>query len=126
MTTPAVLEVIDGERVTPQLAPLLRAVYAEVQRPDLDPRGLRAVLEALLTYLTSPSGRTHANCVAADSFFMKNDRWDRDWQHLPEPFQDLLGDLGGALHDTISAPEIAENFDSTPEQLLEQLRRIEV
>ena len=34
--------------------------------------------------------------------------------------------VGGALHDTFSAPEIAENFLSTPEQLLGQLREIEI
>jgi hypothetical protein len=124
MTAPSVLEVVDGERVTPQLASLLRDVYAEVQRPAMDFRALRASLEELLTYLGSPGGRTHANCVAADSFFMNNDHWERNWDHLPEPFQDLLGDLGGALHDTVSAPEIADNFYSTPEQLLDQLRQI--
>jgi hypothetical protein len=27
-----------------------------------------------------------------------------------------------ALHDTITAPQVAENFGSTPEQLLERVR----
>jgi hypothetical protein len=34
----------------------------------------------------------------------------------------VLGDIGGALHHTIKAPDVAENVDSTPEQLLAQLR----
>src|SRR5690349_14698519 len=108
MRAPPVLERVDDayatERVSPELAPLLRAVYAQVLRADTHLPSLSGALDALLTYLASPAGRTHANCVAADDFFMQNDRWERDWEHLPEAFQDLLGDLGGALHDTISAP----------------------
>lgn len=120
------LESVDGQRVASELVPLLGAVYAEVACPTTDLRALRAALEALLSFLASTGGRTHANCVAADAFFMHNDRWERDWEHLPESYQDVLGDLGGALHDTVSAPDIAENFDSTPEQLLAQVRRLGV
>jgi hypothetical protein len=126
MKIPRVLESVDGERVLPGLRPLLAEVYSEVQRPIADLGSLRGAVEKLLLYLSSPAGRTHANCVAADSFFMDTERWERTWGHLPEPYQDLLGDLGGALHDTFSAPEIAENFSSTPEQLLDQLRQIEI
>jgi hypothetical protein len=43
---------------------------------------------------------------------------------LPEPFVDILADMGSALHDTVSAPLIAANFQSTPEQLLERARRL--
>ena len=100
-------------------------MYSEVQRRPADLQTLRSRIEDLLVFLASPAGRTHANCVAADSFFMHTDRWERGWDHLPEPYQDILGDLGGALHDTMSAPEIAENFDSTPEALLERLRQVE-
>jgi len=126
MTVPPVLTSVDRERVLPALQPLLATVYAEVQRSVADLVALRRALEALLLYLSSSPGRTHANCVAADSFFMETDRWERTWGHLPEPYQDLLGDLDGALHDTFSAPEIADNFFSTPEQLLDQLRQIEI
>lgn len=128
MRAPPVLEFVDDahgrERVSPQLAPLLRAVYAEVVRADTRLPALYDALNAFLTFLASPAGRTHANCVAADSFFMHTDRWERDWEHLPEAYQDLLGLFGDALHDTIAAPEIAENFDNTPEQLLARLRQI--
>jgi hypothetical protein len=48
--------------------------------------------------------------------------WDAD--QLPEPFVDILNDMGSALHDTVSAPLIAANFQSTPEQLLERARRL--
>jgi hypothetical protein len=122
---PPVLDHVADDRVSPELAPMLRAVYGEVQQESPDLATLTLKLRRLLTFLASPRGRTNANCVAADLFFMHNDRWERGWDHLPEPYQDLLGDLGGALHDTVSAPDIAENFYSTPEQLLAQLEQIE-
>ena len=127
MRVPPVLKRVDdvyGGRVSPQLAPLLREVYAQVQREPANLPALYDALDALLSFLASPAGRTHANCVATDSFFMNNDRWERDWADLPEPYQDLLGLLGDALHDTIAAPAIAENFDNTPEQLLARLREM--
>jgi hypothetical protein len=121
VNVPPVLRHVDGELVAPELAPLLSAVYAEVQREPIDLHSLRTELRHLLAFLASPVGRTNANCRAADSFFMHNDRWERTWEHLPEPYQDFLGDLGSALHDTVSAPSIAENFENTPEQLLARL-----
>ena len=128
MHVPPILERVDDlfarERVSSELAPLLRGVYAEVIRSNTDVQALHQALNDLLTYLASPAGRTHANCVATDFFFMENDRWERDWGHLSEPYQDLLGLLGDALHDTVASPEIAENFDNTPEQLLSRLRAI--
>ena len=128
MNVPSVLERVDdsyaAERVSPELASLIRAVYGAVVRADTDLAELHTSLEALLSFLASPVGRTHANCVATDSFFMLNDRWERTWEHLPDPYQDMLALLGDALHDTIAAPEIAENFYNTPEQLLAQLQQI--
>jgi hypothetical protein len=76
----------------------------------------------LLEYLSSQEGRTHANCVAVDSFFCWRDDWEGDWEDEPAELVDILGDMGGALHDTFGAPHIAENFDSTPEQLLARVR----
>ena len=48
--------------------------------------------------------------------------WDGD--ELPQPFVDILADMSGVLHDTVSAPDITANFESTPEQLLERARRL--
>jgi len=123
---PPILDRVDEEAVSPVLGPLLTAVYGEVQLPQCDLASLKAALRALLNFLASYEGRTNANCVAADAFFARNDLWERDWDHLPEDFQDVLGLLGDALHDTVSAPAIAENFENTPEQLLERVARLRV
>ena len=119
-----VLEQFDGEPVSRELAPLLTDVYMEVQRASADFRALREALRKLLEFLASHAGRTNANCVAVDSFFMHSDRWSRDWADLPDAYQEVFADLGGALHDTVSSPAIAENFESTPEQLLQRVLRL--
>lgn len=76
-------------------------------------------MENLLEFLASPRGLTDANCTAVDRFLCFG---EFEWPDLPDPIQDVLGDMAGALHDTLSSPETAANFESTPEQLLARLR----
>lgn len=109
-------------RVSPQLEALVHALYAAVLDARRDVTALHAALESLLVFLASTDGRTDANCSVVDRFF--TDDWWTDAAPLPDGYHDLLSDLGGALHDTIYAPQIAENFDSTPEQLLARLRAL--
>ena len=110
-------------RVTPELEPLVRTVYSAIIEGDV--RATRDAVERLLEHLTTPRGRTDANCCVVDAFFSAEEQWERDWEAMPTPLRDLLGDMGGALHDSIYAPHIAKNFDSLPEQLLERVRNIE-
>jgi hypothetical protein len=126
MEYPTVLKFVDDFRVSPELTPLLHAVYREIQEPRPNLESVRSALRELLAFLASGRGRTNANCAAADSFFLDlKSEWTRSWDHLPEGYQDLLGDIGGGLHDTVSAPDVADNFESTPEQLLERLERLD-
>jgi hypothetical protein len=123
---PPVLTLVDEERVSPEIAPLLHTAYRLIQEPSPNLVALHKALKELLLFLSSKRGRTNANCAAADSFFLDiDDEWGDGRSQLPEPYQNLLGDIGGCLHDTVSAPEIAENFDSTPEQLLERLEGLD-
>jgi hypothetical protein len=85
----------------------------------LDVAAVRASLITLFEYLSSPAGRTDANCRAVDGFFYLND--DLPLERLPDSLQDVFAHMD-ALHDTITTPDIAENFGSTPEQLLERAR----
>jgi hypothetical protein len=125
MKYPSVLTSVDNERVSPELAPLLHTAYRSIQGDAPHLADLHSALRDLLKFLSSKNGRTNANCSATDSFFLDlDDKWEGTREQLPEPYQDLLGDIGGSLHDTVSAPETAENFDSTPEQLLERLERL--
>jgi hypothetical protein len=105
-------------RVSRELRPLLRDVHAAFA----DRTALVAALERLLSFLTSESGRTDPNCAVTDAFIFAT---EEEWSAAAgEELRPILEDMGGTLHDTIYAPNIARNFDSTPEQLLERLRKL--
>lgn len=116
-----------GETVSPELKPLLRDTYTLVLANPKNLSALKQSLRALLEYLAGP-GRTNANCWAVDLFFMTGDNWESDSgaQDLPDDFVDVFATISGALHDTVSAPHIAENFDSLPEQILAQVNRLDI
>ena len=110
------------DRPSPELRRLLADAYEAIVARPYDVGRVVAATDALLAFLESPAGRTHANCVVTDYFFSPVTEWERLWEDAPGDLADILGDMGGALHDTVSAPETAENFDSTPEQLRARLR----
>ena len=112
----------EGELVDPAVGPLLESVYEEIRKKSPS-QHVASALHLLLLFLSSPIGRTNANCWAADLFFLVSDGWECDWDYLDEDLQDIIGDIAGTLHDTIQAPEIAQDFDSTPEQLLQRIER---
>ena len=113
-----------GRRLSQELAPLLRAAYGAIVARPYDPARVAGAVERLLEFLASPAGKTHANVVAVDWFFCLREGWEGGWEDEPEELADVLGDMGGARHDTVQAPEVAENFDSTPDQLLSRIRQV--
>ena len=123
----AVNQAKDEESVSPKLRPLLQRVYSEVLASPADLPALKESLIDLLEYLNT-EGRTAANCWAVDMFFCLSEGWERDWteQNLPEDFHEVLALMGEALHDTVGASKIAENFDCLPEQLLDRVKRLGV
>lgn len=117
----------DGEAVSRELRPLLSRVYSDVLAERVNLPALKKSLSALLEYLSGP-GRTNANCWAVDLFFCVSEGWEQDWteRQLPDDFHDVLALMGQALHDTVSSPKIAENFDCLPEQLLARVQKIKL
>jgi hypothetical protein len=117
----------EGEAVSPGLNPLLREVYIQVLSNPKNLEALKRSLEELLKFLAG-EGRTNANCWAVDLFFCLSEGWEADWgeQELPEEFHEVLAMLGEALHDTVQARDMAENFDCLPEQLLARVMRIQI
>jgi hypothetical protein len=115
----------DGETVSPDLKPLLFAVYTSLISSPVQLATIKSNLDSLLTYLAS-QGRTTVNCWAVDLFFCISDGWERDWteQELPDDYHDILAKMGEALHDTVKSPEIAANFECLPEQLLVAVRQL--
>jgi hypothetical protein len=116
----------NGEAVSASLRPQLAALYDSLGHRPVDLANVKTQLIALLSFLTTPTGRTNANCWAVDLFFGLPEDWDVSWFDLPEAYREVLSDMGGALHDTIDHPDIADNFWSTPEQLLERASDLSV
>jgi hypothetical protein len=79
-----------------------------------------------MSFLSKPENCTNENCHAVDLFFCIEDHWNKRWGNLPQDYQQVLDDIGRCLHDTVSSPEIAKNFDSTPEQLLKRIEKLNV
>lgn len=109
--------------VSPKIASLLRELHSQACARPLNRESLKQALIELLEFLATPEGKTNSNCWTVDLFCCSDD-WEIGWEDLPEDLVDILGDMGGALHDTVQAPEIAHNLDSTPEQLLDRARKL--
>jgi hypothetical protein len=117
----AIARLAEADSRTRELVNAVQSILAQ-DVPDL--MELKNSLINLLEYLSSPIGRTDENCNAINSFFIFDDLWvDRN---LPDHFHDIFADMSSALHDTVSAPEIAESFDSAPEQLLKRAKELNI
>jgi len=107
-----------GKKVPKSLKPLLKDVYRTLHKKPASLVDIKDSLVSLLSFLCEQENRTDENCRAVDLFFAVYDHWNISWDSYPEQFKQLLDDIGGCLHDSISAPDVATNFESTPEQLL--------
>jgi len=116
----------NGDQVSPELRPLILAVYDSIYSNPLDESQVFENIKLLLQFLSTPQGQTDPNCHAVDWFFAfgNEDNWpngENRWDHLSPNLREALESLGDALHDTISAPTIAQNFGATPAQQLVRL-----
>lgn len=102
-------------RVSRELEPLLRRVYDAFG----DVPATHQALVELLGFL-SGAGRTDANCTTTYYFATATEPL---WRELPDELRAILDDMSGTLQDSIYAEKIARTFESTPEQLLERLRK---
>ncbi len=104
-----------------------RRLIADLKRqltgPGFHLAGAQRAIVALLEYLCTPEGRSDENCRAVDAAIcemLQVDEVDLKW--LPADWCALLWDMGGQLHDAVSAPDVARGFESSPEQLLARAR----
>jgi hypothetical protein len=109
---------------SPELQKLVTVARGCIIEQPTDLVRLNSSLENLLYFLTTPNGRTNNNCKEIDLYFCLHGDNGFNWDHLPEEFQLILDDIGGQLHDTVENPEITKNFESTPEQLLDRIRKL--
>jgi hypothetical protein len=108
--------------VSPALKPLVGDVHRLLAQQVPDLLALKSALERLMSFLASPQGRTEANCWKVDMLFTLSETMN--WSELPEDFAEVCDGIQHALHDTVSAPQIAKNFGCLPEQLLERIRNL--
>jgi hypothetical protein len=107
--------------VSPKIEPFLNQLYGSIIHRPINLESIKLSLINLLTFLTTPEGRTNDNLWMVD-LFITHKLWEA-MGDLSEPWQNILGRMMG-LHDTIKAPDIARQFGSTPEQLLEQAKKL--
>jgi hypothetical protein len=107
-----------------QVVASFEAVRTELLSAEPSVERLRSIVTDLLMFLASRRGRTDSNVRYIDYGLSNDDDvWDRvELLEAKDPIlADVIRDMAGALHDTVKAPNIARNFDSTPEQLLARL-----
>ena len=92
-----------------------------IRKEDIESHEILVAMEDVLTWLVD--NNTDENCRNVDNFISTR-IGSSQRKHLPHDIQEIISDMGGALHDTHTSPEIAKNFESTPEQLLHRLSRI--
>jgi hypothetical protein len=113
-------QAVEEGGASPELLARLEALYEAVPAGAAG-GGVRSKLVDLLEYLCTEAGRTDENCKAVDYFFCLGD-WS--WESLPGPYQEIFADMGGALHDAVSDPDIAEALQATPEALLAKAKAL--
>ena len=116
---------------SPVVIELAEAVMLESTAEAVSLTAVRASMIALAEFLTTVTGRTHTNCVTVARLIDRVERWRRvnrnraRWQDLPEEYQDLLRSFG-CLELTFADPELAEQMETTPEQLVTAARALRV
>lgn len=96
--------------------------YDALNPHNYDERLLAFQLVILLSYLKYASGKDTQDFHRVGRYFLLKSNWKYDWNHTSPEMAEILDDIAGTLHDSVDSPEIAENFESTPDQLLNRLR----
>ena len=109
-------------KIPKELRSLLEEVFNSLDAEPVNLGHIRDSFVSLFSFLCKPENRTNQNCTNVDWFFAINSHWNRSNKY-PEQHRNLLDNIG-CLHDTFYAPEIAKDFESTPEQLLAQAKEL--
>lgn len=85
---------------------------------------LLSAMTGVLLWLNSPESNNDKNCREIDQFVALEIIVDKRFEEIPEDIKNILFDMGTTLHDTHTAPGVANNFTSTPAQLLDRVQRL--
>lgn len=103
---------------------LLNHLRSTVLSPEFSKEKVLYAMEAILSWLNIPKNNTDDNCRRVDYFVSYELMPEGRYKELPEDIHAILFDMGATLHDTHTSPQVAENFDSTPGQLLARVRKL--
>lgn len=103
---------------------LLSRLKLAIFSPGYSREEVLAALEDILLWLNKPENNNDENCKTIDYYVCIEIMPEKKIEELPDDIQNVLFDMGAQLHDTHTSPKIAENFDSTPSQLLERVRKL--
>ena len=107
------------------LRQLLDALEVSLAANEPDGRAVASHVRSILEFLNVPENDTDENCRSVDQFIglrvLENARLERQLAKLPGGLLAIIEDMGTCLHDAHTARPIAQNFGSTPEQLLSRL-----
>jgi hypothetical protein len=108
----------------PILVNLLDQLRLAILATEFSRTDLVSAMENLLLWLNRSENNTDSNCKQIDYFISTEIISEKYFKKLPEDIQNILFDMGATLHDTHTSPEIAENFESTPAQLLVRVQNL--
>jgi hypothetical protein len=107
-----------------ELNQLLDQLKDKTLSPNFSKVQVFSILEQILEWLNDPLNNTDDNCKKIDYFVAYKIVPQKEIELIPDDIREILFDLGAALSDTHTAPEVAENFESTPDQLLKRVRKL--
>jgi hypothetical protein len=107
-----------------ELDELLNQLRSAVLSPRFSRKKALYAMGALLSWLNRPENNTDGNCRNVDYFVAYEIVSETGYENIPKDIRDILFDMGATLHDTHTSPQIADNFESTPSQLLDRVRKL--
>ena len=104
---------------------LLESLRRALRHTPVDVNACREVVRDILNRLMRSSAETDRACHDVNDFVLLkilcSDTLRKKLDCLPREVREVILDMGSCLHDTHSAPDIAQSFAATPEMLLDRL-----
>jgi hypothetical protein len=105
---------------------LLAALERSLRGDRCDTMLVADAVRRVLELLNTQEHDTDEDCRLVDQFvglrLLEDSRVQERVKRLPSALASIIEDMGMCLHDTHGARAIAEDFESTPQQLLTRLK----
>jgi len=102
---------------------LLEQLKHVCSESNISEERIKSAIAAILLWLNDSDNNTDENCRRI-SIFIVTQVSNNVYERLPQDIQEVLFDMGAALYDTHTATQVAENFSSTPQQLLDRIKKM--